>query len=55
VKLVAEAQALLSHSDPGLALDEIQPRAMRTFVAELKRKKRAAPARSSTADRVDGV
>jgi 5-methylcytosine-specific restriction endonuclease McrA len=47
VKLVEEAQALLSHSESGkrVALDELQLRAMRSLVAELSRKKRAATAR----------
>jgi 5-methylcytosine-specific restriction endonuclease McrA len=41
VKLVEEAQALLSHSAPRATLDEIQLRAMRALVAELKRRKHA--------------
>jgi hypothetical protein len=45
VKLVEEAQALLSHSAPRATLDEIQLRAMRAFVAELKRRKHAVVAR----------
>jgi hypothetical protein len=45
VKLVEEAQALLSHSAPRATLDEIQLRAMRALVAELKRRKHAAVAR----------
>jgi 5-methylcytosine-specific restriction endonuclease McrA len=45
VKLVEEARALLSHSAPRATLDEIQLRAMRTLVAELKRKKYAVAAR----------
>jgi 5-methylcytosine-specific restriction endonuclease McrA len=45
VKLVEEAQALLSHSAPRATLDEIQLRAMRALVAELKRRKQAAVAR----------
>jgi hypothetical protein len=45
VKLVEEARALLSHSAPRATLDEIQLRAMRTLVAELKRKKYAVTAR----------
>jgi 5-methylcytosine-specific restriction endonuclease McrA len=44
VKLVEEAQALLSHSAPRATLDEIQLRAMRALVAELKRRKRAVVA-----------
>jgi hypothetical protein len=46
VKLVEEAQALLSRSAPRATLDEIQLRAMRALVAELKRRKHAAVARS---------
>jgi 5-methylcytosine-specific restriction endonuclease McrA len=45
VKLVEEAQALLSHSEPRAALDEIQLRAMRALVADLKRRKHAVGAR----------
>jgi hypothetical protein len=45
VKLVEEAQALLSHSAPRATLDEIQLRAMRALVAELKRRKHAVTAR----------
>jgi hypothetical protein len=45
VKLVEEARALLSHSAPRATLDEIQLRAMRTLVAELKRRKHAVVAR----------
>jgi hypothetical protein len=45
VKLVEEARALLSHSAPRAGLHEIQLRAMRLLVAELKRQKRAATAR----------
>src|SRR5690606_31867181 len=41
VKLVEEAKALLSHSDPRLSLDELHLRAMRAFVVELKRRKYA--------------
>jgi hypothetical protein len=55
VKLVEEAQALLSHSAPRATLDEIQLRAMRALVAELKRRKHAVTARpqnrGSTAER----
>jgi hypothetical protein len=46
VKLVDEAQALLSHSAPRATLDEIQLRAMRVLVAELKRRKHAVTART---------
>jgi hypothetical protein len=42
VKLVEEAKALLSHSTPRVDLVELQLCAMRSLVAELKRKKRAA-------------
>jgi hypothetical protein len=45
VKLVEEARALLSHSAPRATLDEIQLRAMRALVAELKRKKYAVTGR----------
>jgi hypothetical protein len=45
VKLVEEARALLSHSAPRATLDEIQLRAMRAFVAELKRRKHGVVAR----------
>jgi hypothetical protein len=49
VKLVEEAQALLSHSAPRATLDEIQLRAMRAFVAALKRRKHAVVARPEKA------
>ncbi|HVJ19588.1 MAG TPA: HNH endonuclease [Polyangiaceae bacterium] len=42
VKLVEEAKALLSHSDPRISLDELHLRAMRALVADLQRKKQAA-------------
>jgi hypothetical protein len=45
VKLVEEAQALLSHTAPRATLDEIQLRAMRALVAELKRRKHEVTAR----------
>jgi hypothetical protein len=45
VKLVEEAQALLSHSAPRATLDEIHLRAMRALVADLKRRKHAVVAR----------
>jgi 5-methylcytosine-specific restriction endonuclease McrA len=45
VKLVEEAQALLSHSAPRATLDEIQLRAMRVLVAELKRRKHSVTTR----------
>jgi hypothetical protein len=49
VKLVEKAQALLSHSAERVPLDELQLRAMRLFVAELERKKRAATKRPGRA------
>jgi hypothetical protein len=45
VQLVEEARALLSHSAPRATLGEIQLRAMRGLVAELKRQKYAVTAR----------
>jgi hypothetical protein len=42
VRLVDEAKALLSHAVPNATLDDIQLRAMRAFVAELKKRKYAA-------------
>jgi 5-methylcytosine-specific restriction endonuclease McrA len=42
VRLVDEAKALLSHVVPNATLDDIQLRAMRAFVAELKKRKYAA-------------
>lgn len=45
VKLVEQAQALLSHSVERVPLDELQLRAMRVFVSELERQKRAATRR----------
>jgi hypothetical protein len=45
VALVEEARALLSHSAPRVTLDEIQLRAMRGLVAELKRQKYAVTSR----------
>jgi 5-methylcytosine-specific restriction endonuclease McrA len=52
VKLVEEAQALLSHEHSGgrVPLDELQLRAMRSLVAELSRKKRAAATRPPKSD-----
>ena len=41
VKLVEQARALLSHSGPRPALDELHLRAMRALVAELERRKYA--------------
>lgn len=41
VKLVDEAKALLSHAVPNATLDDIQLRAMRAFVAGLRKKKYA--------------
>jgi hypothetical protein len=46
VKLVEEAQALLSSSAGRTTLDELQLRAMRALVTELKRQKYAVTARS---------
>jgi hypothetical protein len=45
VKLVEEARALLSHSTPRPALDDLHLRAMRALVAELKRQKYAVTKR----------
>jgi hypothetical protein len=55
VKLVEEARALLSHSTPRLALDDLHLRALRAFVAELKRRKYAVTKRprKPTADSAD--
>jgi hypothetical protein len=39
VSLVDEAKALLSHAVPKLTIEELQLRAMRAFVADLKKKK----------------
>jgi len=39
VRLLDEAQALLSHAFPNLSLSDLHLRAMRSFVTELKRKK----------------
>jgi hypothetical protein len=41
VHLVEEAKALLSHAVPNVTLEELQLRAMRALVAELKKKKYA--------------
>jgi hypothetical protein len=49
VKLVEKVQALLSHSAERIPLDELQLRAMRTFVAELEGKKRARTTRTAAA------
>jgi 5-methylcytosine-specific restriction endonuclease McrA len=46
VKLVEEAQALLSRSAGRVTLDELHLRAMRALVTELKRQKYAVTARS---------
>jgi hypothetical protein len=45
VQLVEEARALLSHSTPPPALDELHLRALRSLVAELKRQKYAVTTR----------
>jgi hypothetical protein len=42
VRLVDQAKALLSHAVPGLTLEELQLRAMRSLVSELSRRKYAA-------------
>ncbi|HTU64197.1 MAG TPA: hypothetical protein VMF89_37285 [Polyangiales bacterium] len=42
VRLLDEAQALLSHAAPNLSLSDLHLRALRSFVAELKRKQCAA-------------
>ena len=42
VRLVEEAKALLSHAVPGLTLEELQLRAMRSLVSELNKRKYAA-------------
>ena len=39
VRLLDEAQALLSHAAPNLSLSDLHMRALQSFVAELKRKK----------------
>jgi hypothetical protein len=49
VKLVEQAQALLSHSAERVPLDELALRAMRALVVELERDKRAATKRSARA------
>jgi hypothetical protein len=57
VKLVEEAQALLSHSAPRATLDEIRLRGMRALVAELKRRKHAVvgrPQKTSPESKVAG-
>ncbi|HTU58633.1 MAG TPA: HNH endonuclease signature motif containing protein, partial [Polyangiales bacterium] len=65
VRLLDEAQALLSHAAPELSLSDLHLRALRNFVAELKRKKCAivdkprsasteAAAVSEPRQRVDG-
>jgi hypothetical protein len=48
VWLVDEAKALLSHAVPNATLDDIQLRAMRTFVAKLKKQKYASLEPSKT-------
>ena len=47
VRLVDEAKALLSHAVPNVTLEELQMRAMRALVAELKKKKYATKDSSS--------
>jgi 5-methylcytosine-specific restriction endonuclease McrA len=48
VKLVEKAQALLSYAAERIPLDELQLRAMRAFVAELERTKRAKTTHATT-------
>jgi 5-methylcytosine-specific restriction endonuclease McrA len=59
VRLVEEAKALLSHAVPNVRLEELQMRAMRALVAELKKKKYAAvessPARARDAEAADAL
>jgi hypothetical protein len=54
VRLVDEAKALLSHAVPNVTLEELQMRAMRALVAELKKKKYAvvdsSPARGQSSE-----
>jgi hypothetical protein len=47
VRLVEEAKALLSHALPNATLDEIQLRALQTFVAGLKKRKYATTTSST--------
>jgi 5-methylcytosine-specific restriction endonuclease McrA len=57
VRLVEEATALLSHAVPNVSLEELQLRAMRALVAQLKKKKYAAidssPAQAGEAETAD--
>src|SRR3954468_7414480 len=57
VRLVEEAKALLSHAVPNVPLEELQLRAMRVLVAELKKKKYAtidsSPARAREPETVE--
>ena len=55
VKLVEEARALLSHSDPRIGLDELHLRAMRALVADLQRRKQAATAKPRKPAKRDAV
>ena len=50
MRLIDEAQALLSHAAPRATLEEIQLRAMRAFVASLKKQKYATQEPSGTVD-----
>jgi hypothetical protein len=50
VRLIDEAQALLSHAAPRATLEEIHLRAMRTFVASLKKQKYATREPSGAPD-----
>ena len=55
VALVEEAKALLAHAMPAADLAEIHLRALRTLVAELKKRKYASPARRVEASPVTRV
>jgi hypothetical protein len=54
VRLVEQAKALLSHAVPGMALEELQLRAMRSLVSELSKRKYAvvsgSPERNGAAE-----
>ncbi len=50
VRLIDEVQALLSHTAPRASLEEIHLRAMRAFVASLKKQKYGARKASGTVD-----
>ena len=59
VRLVEEAKALLSHAVPNVTLEELQMRAMRALVAELKKKKYAtvagSPARAVESESINAL